>query len=91
MVWRVMLRRLASGPQLKIGQQGVWTVSTGALRWAEAMVKLKHESTHQGMSAAYVVLLKRKKQSQELARFRVDELDVDPRSLPFYIKEFVRP
>ncbi|NVO31304.1 hypothetical protein [Hymenobacter lapidiphilus] len=89
-VWRVILRGLASGPQLKIGQQGLWTVSTGALKWSEAIVKIEHELTSKGMSIAYVVLRKRKMQNQELARFRVDDLDVDPKSLPFHIRECMR-
>ncbi|MCC2547547.1 hypothetical protein LJY25_13910 [Hymenobacter sp. BT175] len=85
---RQAIKRFSSrGPKLKIGQLGIWTVETGHLRWSKVKLMLMHVTFDQSVTT-YLVIRKRKQQSQVLVKFAVDDLDVDPRSLTVYLEEF---
>lgn len=87
MIWKAIKRNYTKGPQLIIGQAGIWTAATGHLSWAQALPTYKIRASR-NRATTYLVILHRQSLHTELARFDPEDLDVDSCSLKAYLNEF---
>ena len=81
-IWQAIRRGFDQGPQLKIGNSGMWTIKTGFLSWGSALPIIKTEVGYRSVST-YLVLLNRVylERKTEIASVSMRELDIDARIL----------
>lgn len=87
--WQAIKRGFDQGPQLKIGNSGIWTTETGFLPWGRALPVIKTEVDYRSVST-YLASLSRTypERETEIARVSVRELDVDGRTLQTYLSRY---
>ncbi|GAA3978241.1 hypothetical protein [Hymenobacter antarcticus] len=88
-IWQAIKRGFDQGPQLKIGNSGIWTAKTGFLPWGRALPIIKTEVGYRSVST-YLVLTNRvyPERKTEIASVSMRELDIDARTLQVYLNKY---